>query len=163
MIPRLVPLIRMLSSTAEREVLNAVRALLRLLASAGLDIHALAERVEHGGNEPLSAAEMQRIYDKGFEDGFAKGAEHGRRSAVIAAQPIGVFATGVDSGVNGYSWQQIAAALRRQQVTCSTARTSISSRASPSNLPTAAVPRRRKQSGYAICSCASLAGGSSER
>ena len=107
-VPRLVPLIRMLSSTAEREVLNAVRALLRLLASAGLDIHALAERVEHGGNEPLSAAEMQRIYDKGFEDGFAKGAEHGRRSAVISAQPFGVFATHVDSGINGYSWQQIA-------------------------------------------------------
>ena len=114
-VPKLVPLIRMLSSTAEREVLNAVRALLRLLANAGLDIHALAERVEHGGDEPLSAAEMQRIYDKGFEDGFAKGAEHGRRSAVIAAQPVGVFATSVDSGVNGYSWQKIAAALRRQQ------------------------------------------------
>ena len=162
-VPKLVPLIRMLSSTAEREVLNAVRALLRLLASVGLDIHALAERVEHGGDEPLSAAEMQRIYDKGFEDGFAKGAEHGRRSAVIAAQPIGVFATRVDSGVNGYSWQQIAAALRRQQASCSTARTSISSRASPSNLPTAAVPRRRKRSGCAICSCASLAGGSNER
>ena len=107
-VPRLVPLIRMLSSTAEREVLNAVRALLRLLANAGLDIHALAERVEHGGNEPLSAAEMQRIYDKGFEDGFAKGAEHGRRSAVIAAQPVSVFATHVDSGINGYSWQKIA-------------------------------------------------------
>jgi len=107
-VPRLVPLIRMLSSTAEREVLNAVRALLRLLANAVLDIHALAERVEHGGNEPLSAAEMQRIYDKGFEDGFAKGAEHGRRSAVIAAQPVGVFATPFDSGINGYSWQKIA-------------------------------------------------------
>ena len=106
-VPRLVPLIRMLSSSAEREVLNAVRALLRLLASAGLDIHALAERVEHG-NEPLSAAEMQRIYDKGFEDGFAKGAEHGRRSAVITAQSVGVFATHVDSGINSYSWQEIA-------------------------------------------------------
>jgi hypothetical protein len=109
-VPRLVPLIRMLSSTAEREVLNAVRALLRLLANAGLDIHALAERVEHGGNEPLSAAEMQRIYDKAFEDGFAKGAEYGCRSAMLAAaQPIGGFATRADDGVNGYSWQQIAA------------------------------------------------------
>jgi hypothetical protein len=106
-VPKLVPLIRMLSSTAEREVLNAVRALLRLLASAGLDIHAVAERVEHG-NEPLSAAEMQRIYDKGFGDGFSKGAEHGRRGAVVAAQPIGVFATHVDSGINSYSWQEIA-------------------------------------------------------
>jgi len=106
-VPRLVPLIRMLSSTAEREVLNAVRALLRLLANAGLDIHALAERVEHGGNELLSAAEMQRIFDKGYEEGFAKGTEHGRR-AVIAVQPVGMFATHVDSGINGYSWQEIA-------------------------------------------------------
>lgn len=109
-VPKLVPLIRMLSSSAEREVLNAVGALLRLLAGAGLDIHALAERVENCGDDKLTAAEMQRIYDKGFEDGFAKGAEHGRRSAVLAAaQPIGGFATGADDGVNGYSWQQIAA------------------------------------------------------
>jgi hypothetical protein len=27
---------------------------------------------------------------------------------VIAAQPIGIFATSVDDGVNGYSWQQIS-------------------------------------------------------
>ncbi len=84
-LPKLVPLIRMLSSTAEREVLNAVRALLRLLAGVGLDIHALAERIEHGGDAPLSAAEMQRIYDKAYEKGFAKGAEQGRRSVVLAA------------------------------------------------------------------------------
>ena len=109
-LPKLVPLIRMLSSTAEREVLSAVRALLRLLSGVGLDIHTLAERIEQGGDAPLSAAEMQRLYDKGFEDGFAKGAEQGRRSVVLtAAQPIGGFATTVDDGVNGYSWQQIAA------------------------------------------------------
>jgi hypothetical protein len=106
--PKLVPLIRMLSSTAEREVLTAVRALLRLLASAGLDIHALVERVERGGNEQLSAGEMQQIYDAAYEKGFSDGAEHGRRSAVIAAQPRGTFAISVDSEINGYSWQEIA-------------------------------------------------------
>jgi hypothetical protein len=101
------PLLRMLTAS-DGEILNAVHALLRLLASVGLDIHALADRLEHGGDDQLSAAEMQRLYDKGFEDGFTKGAEHGRRSAVFAAQPIGTFATTIDDGVNGYNWLQIA-------------------------------------------------------
>ena len=82
--------------------------LLRVLARVGLDIHALADRVEHGGEAPLSAAEMQRIYDAAYEKGFTDGAEHGRRSAAIAAQPTGMFAIHVDSGIDGYSWQQIA-------------------------------------------------------
>jgi hypothetical protein len=116
--PKLVPLIRMLSSTAEREVLTAVRALLRLLASVGLDIHALVERVECGGDEKLSAAEMQKIYDAAYEKGFADGAAHGRRSAVIAAQPIGTFATTVDDGVNGYSWLEIAQHLAANKHLC---------------------------------------------
>jgi hypothetical protein len=106
--PKLLPLVRMISSNVDGEVLNAMRALLRLLAGAGLDIHALTDRIEHGGEAPLNAGEMQQIYDKAYEKGFADGSDHGRRSAVIAAQPIGTFATSVDDGVNGYSWQQIA-------------------------------------------------------
>jgi hypothetical protein len=106
--PKITPLLRMLSSTADGEIINAVRLLLRLLAGIGLDIHALVERIEHGGNVPLSAGEMQRIYDAAYQKGFNDGAEHGRRSAVIAGQPIGTFATSVDDGVNGYTWQQIA-------------------------------------------------------
>ena len=54
-VPKLSPLIRMLSSNGtEREIANAGRAIIELLASAGLDIHALAERVEHGGDEQLT-------------------------------------------------------------------------------------------------------------
>jgi hypothetical protein len=106
--PQIVKLIRMLSSRTEHEVLAAVRALMRLLTGAGLDIHALADRVEHGGDEKLSAGEMQQIYDAAYAKGFTDGSQHGRRSAVIAAQPISIFAVSVDSEVNGYSWQQIA-------------------------------------------------------
>jgi hypothetical protein len=106
--PKILPLMRMLSSNVDGEAFNAVRALLRLLANNGLDIHALTDRIERGDNKPLSAAEMQQIYDKAYEKGFTDGSEHGRRSAVIAAQPIGTFAASVDDGVNGYSWQQIA-------------------------------------------------------
>jgi hypothetical protein len=109
--PKAAALVRMLTSTAEGEVLNAVRLLLQLLASAKLDIHALAERIEKGGNSKgasLNAAEMQLIYDKAYKKGFADGREHGRKSAIVAGPSIGVFNAGVYSGLNGYSWQQIA-------------------------------------------------------
>ena len=103
--------LRMLSSSADMEVLNAARALLQVLANAGLDIHALVERIQRGGDdEKLSAAEMQAIYDKGFANGHSKGAEQGRRSAVIAAaMPMGIIDTSdVGPGVNGYGWFEIA-------------------------------------------------------
>jgi hypothetical protein len=108
--PRVAALIRMLSSTAEGEVLNAVRLLLQQLTNTGLDIHALAERIEKGGGAAsvpqLNAAQMQRIYDNAYQKGFADGSEHGRKNAIIAAPSIGTFNIG--AGVNGYSWQQIA-------------------------------------------------------
>jgi hypothetical protein len=110
--PKAAALVRMLTSTAEGEVLNAVRLLLQLLASAGLDIHALAERIEKGGDNntkaSLNAAEMQRIYDKAYQKGFADGSEHGRKSAIFAGPSIGTFNAGVDYGVNGYSWREVA-------------------------------------------------------
>jgi hypothetical protein len=111
--PKAAALVRMLHpSTKEGEWLNAVRALLHLLASAGLDIHALAARIENDADdasrESLNAAEMQRIYDAAYQKGFAHGSEHGRKNAIIAGPSIGTFNIGVDSGVNGYSWQQIA-------------------------------------------------------
>ena len=46
----------MLTSTSEGEVLNAVRLSLRQLANTGLDIHALAERIEKGGGAGKCAA-----------------------------------------------------------------------------------------------------------
>jgi hypothetical protein len=110
--PKAAALLRMLTSTAEGEVLNAVRLLLQLLANTGLDIHALAERIEKGGGaasaRQLNAAQMQRIYDSAYQKGFADGSEHGRKNAIIAAPSIGTFNIGVNSDVNGYSWQQIA-------------------------------------------------------
>jgi hypothetical protein len=110
--PKAAALVRMLTSTAEGEVLNAVRLLLQLLAKAGLDIHALAKRIEAGSDSnikaSLNAAEMQRIYDRAYQKGFADGSEHGRKGAIVVAPSVGTFNVGVNSGVNGYSWQQIA-------------------------------------------------------
>jgi hypothetical protein len=111
--PKAAALIRMLTSTSEGEVINAVRLLLQLLANAGLDIHWLSERIENGGSNgkahaSLNAGEMQRIYDTAYQKGFTDGSEHGRKSAIIAGPSIGTFNIGVGSGVNGYSWREIA-------------------------------------------------------
>jgi hypothetical protein len=105
-LPRIAPLLRMLSSGADGEVVNAVSALRRVLANAGLDIHVLVERIESPG---FSESEMTEICDKAYAQGHADGAEHGRRSAIIAAaQPMGIFADDVGNGINGYSWLKIA-------------------------------------------------------
>jgi hypothetical protein len=106
-VKKITALIRLLSSPKDHEAVASLHALLRCLASNKLDIHVVADRFERGGDDPLSAAEMQRLYDKGFIDG----SEHGRRAAVLAAQPSRPWhevAASVDDGVNGYSWLQIA-------------------------------------------------------
>ncbi len=110
LMPKIVTRLRMLSSNADGEKLNAVRAILDLLEKADLDIHDLVERLEGGS---LSAAEVQHIYDQGYSKGFADGAEKGRRSAVIAsAMPMTSFGSAAHSdvgpGINGYSWLDVA-------------------------------------------------------
>jgi hypothetical protein len=112
---RAAALLRMLLAPSDGEKLNAVRSLVQLLAGVGLDIHILAElladRIEGKSSAaaPLNAAEMQRIYDTAYQKGFADGSDHGRKSAIVAGPSIGTFNSAVDSGVNGYSWRQIAA------------------------------------------------------
>jgi len=111
---RAAGVMRMFIAPSDGEKLNAVSSLLQLLADAGLDIHVLAEllitRIEGKSSESasLNAAEMQRIYDAAYQKGFADGSDHRRKSAIIAGPSIGTFNIGVDSGVNGYSWQEIA-------------------------------------------------------
>jgi hypothetical protein len=60
------PLIRLLSSDQDGEVVAAARALNRTLKRARLDIHVLADSV---GNGKLSEVEMRKLYDAGFEAG----------------------------------------------------------------------------------------------
>jgi hypothetical protein len=71
-VERIQKLIRLLSSDNDGETLAAVHALKRVLAQEGTDIHELAKRVEG-----LSEAEMQKLYDAGFQEG--------KKTAVTAA------------------------------------------------------------------------------
>jgi hypothetical protein len=66
LIPKIASLLRMLTSKADNEVISAAHLLLQALAGAGLDIHALVEWIEQGGDPNLIAAEMQKIWDAGY-------------------------------------------------------------------------------------------------
>jgi hypothetical protein len=69
---KLGSIVRMLSSDREGEIVAAARALGRTLKSAGLDIHALAERIEQAdGSGKISEADMRRLYAAGFAAGRA--------------------------------------------------------------------------------------------
>ena len=63
-VERIQKLLKLLSSDNDGEALAAVHALKRVLAQEGGDIHGLADSI--GG---LSEAEMQKLYDAGFQKG----------------------------------------------------------------------------------------------
>jgi hypothetical protein len=112
---RIASLLRMLTSSNEGEVTAAIHALVRTVLAAGPEkvnkLHKLANRIEGGDDDnenKLNAAQIQKIYDAAYQKGFGDGSEHGRRSAIVAAPSMGTFNIGVDSGVNGYSWREIA-------------------------------------------------------
>ena len=65
---KLGKLIRMLSSSQDGEVLGAARAIVRTLANAGLDVHALAAGI--GANDKkFSEEEAREIYQHGVAEG----------------------------------------------------------------------------------------------
>ena len=110
-------MLRRLGDGTDRDILLTIHMLRQVLITAGTDIHAVADRIEEPPSQKLTAADVQAISDKGFADGHSKGAEQGRRSAVIAtARPMGILDTsGVGLGVNGHSWCRNRAALRGPQ------------------------------------------------
>jgi hypothetical protein len=76
---KLAPLIRRLGSDQDGEILAVVHALIRTLKSAGTDLHALADHIEHPGE--LDEGEAQAIYDAGVKRGIALGEQQARHKA----------------------------------------------------------------------------------
>jgi hypothetical protein len=60
-------MLTMLSASLPGEIIAARDTLVRLIKEQGKDIHTLADRVESNGK--LSNAEMQKLYDAGYEAG----------------------------------------------------------------------------------------------
>jgi hypothetical protein len=65
--------IRLLASEQDGEALAAARAIVRVLKSTGADIHTLAERIENVNGGKLTDAEMQKIFNAGFQAGAHAG------------------------------------------------------------------------------------------
>ena len=64
MLPRVASLLRLLGSDHDHEALGAMRALRRTLGGVGLDLHSLAEAVEHPAPEPQArCARKPRVGD----------------------------------------------------------------------------------------------------
>ena len=108
MMPKVLPLLRMLVSGTDGEIVNSISALRRILANVDLDIHVLIERVELS-----TVTARQQLYDFGYEDGRADEAEEQRRKTVAAQQgkpSINLddeFDDDVGPGINGFSWHAI--------------------------------------------------------
>ena len=64
LMPKVLPLLRMLVSGTDGEVVNSVTALRRVLANADLDIHVIVERIELS-----TVTARQKLYDVGYDDG----------------------------------------------------------------------------------------------
>ena len=80
LMPKVLPLLRMLVSGTDGEVVNSITALRLILAKAELDIHAVVERVEMS-----TVTARQQLYDFGYADGREDEAEEQRRKSVAAA------------------------------------------------------------------------------
>jgi hypothetical protein len=101
---KVASLLRLLASANDGECLGAARGIGRLLKSAGLDFHALAQRIE----QPVefSKTEMQKLYAAGYECGFAEG----MRTAELAH-----FGNGDFRNVDGEpEWLEISRWCQRQ-------------------------------------------------
>jgi hypothetical protein len=67
---KLAACIRMLSSDKDGDVVNAAHGIVRMLKSAGVDIHVLADRVEKPNGGALTDGEMRKLYDAGYDAGL---------------------------------------------------------------------------------------------
>jgi hypothetical protein len=65
---KLGPIARTLSPNQDGDVLNAALAFARVLKSAGVDFHTLADHIEKQNGNGLSEAEMRKLYDAGFKE-----------------------------------------------------------------------------------------------
>jgi hypothetical protein len=101
---KLADVVRRLASDHDGEVIAAVSALKRLLASRDADLNDLAGAVERLATGGLEQAEMERVY----EAGRAKGLSEARREQ---AEEIAVYGQRLDGS---YDWLAIALFCQRE-------------------------------------------------
>jgi hypothetical protein len=106
---RLGDIICRLASTNEGEIIATVLVLQRLLEAHGVDIHALVEHLENGG-EGLSDATKEKVrieVEQAFNEGYAEGV----RAAESKQHGTGVFRN-TDGTVE---WTEVALFVQREK------------------------------------------------
>jgi hypothetical protein len=105
---KLAALIRMLSSNQDGEIIGTVHAFIRVLESAGSNIHALAEHVENGGG--LTDADKQKIRSE-IENTRAIGYAEGVKAAEAKQHGTGAFRN-TDRKLE---WTEVALFVQREK------------------------------------------------
>jgi hypothetical protein len=105
---KLAALIRRLSSNQDGEILATVHALIRVLQSAGSDIHALAEHVKNGGG--LTDSDKQKIRSE-IENARAIGYAEGVKAAEAKQHGTGAFRN-TDGKLE---WTEVALFVQREK------------------------------------------------
>jgi hypothetical protein len=101
---KLADVIRRLASDQDGEVIASVGALKRMLASCNADLNDLASSVERLATGGLEEAEMNRLFDAGYEKGLADS----RRKQ---AEELAVYGQRLDGS---YDWLAIALFCQRE-------------------------------------------------
>jgi hypothetical protein len=105
---KLAALIRLLSSDQDGEVIATVHAIIRVLESAGSDIHALAEHVKNGHG--LTDADKQKIRSE-IENARAIGYAEGVKAAEAKQHGTGAFRN-TDGKLE---WTEVALFVQREK------------------------------------------------
>jgi hypothetical protein len=120
-------LVALSAGATDSERVNAITLVQRQLEGAGCDSHELIERLK---TDPLGEEDMQKIFDAGVAQGREEEVEKARLNAVAAPPvtpltppwygaasmaPTTAPPMGVVTGVNGYTWLQIAEHFVRNQ------------------------------------------------
>jgi len=105
---KLAALIRLLSSNQDGEIIATVHALIRVLESAGSNIHALAEHIENGGG--LTDTDKQKIRSE-IENARGIGYAEGVKAAESKHHGTGAFRN-TDGKLE---WTEVALFVQREK------------------------------------------------
>jgi hypothetical protein len=102
---RLGKFLRLLSSDKDGEVVAAVRAIIRTLHGAGMDMHGLADAIGANGRK-YTEAQVTEIYQAGVADGERKAMELAKVNAIVVSEDDNGFHD-VEGSVSA-SWTKMA-------------------------------------------------------
>jgi hypothetical protein len=108
--PRLLPLLSILGSGTDGEVVNAVSSMRRILDNVDLDMHAVVERFR---NPRLNETEAKEIFEAGYNHRKSEEPQSPKVGSFFSTTSFSGydhtndFELDVGYGLHGYSWRDI--------------------------------------------------------